>query len=213
MLQKYQKISRYIFVAALIVFGLIIGGIWLQTKRQSKCLARLLPTAGNPEIFAGTIDAPLDVTQPVLLIRSKDNLLQWLGEKQKLADFFPFTILVWPGHSEKPLHFEKIDPNHGLYLFTTFKESPAILVPTHRLEPKTQFQVQLISGALAAGEITEIELYDNVENMVSTIDTLIGFLLALSMLFLMIINNVRYPAAAAPPPQPPPAPDEPENRQ
>lgn len=199
-------------MAALIVFGLIIGGIWLQTWRQSKCLARLLPTAGNPEIFAGTIDAPLGVTQPVLLIRSKDKHLQWFGEKQKLADFFPFTILVWPGHSEKPLHFEKIDPNHGLYLFTKFKESPAILLPTHRLEPKTQFQVQLISGALTAGEITEIELYDNVENMVPTIDTLIGFLLVLSMLFLMIVNNVRYPIAAAPPPQPPEA-DEPEDRQ
>lgn len=106
MLKTYKTLCRYFFAAALLVFALIIGRIAFQTWQQSKCLGRLLPTE-NPEIFAGTIAAPLNVTQPELLIRSKDNNVQWLGKKYKQPDFLPFTMLVWTKHYKSPLHFEK----------------------------------------------------------------------------------------------------------
>lgn len=76
----------------------------------------------------------------------------------------------------------------------------AIRLPIRPLEPADRLQIQLLSTALPAGEISCLELYESSSHTISTRDALIGFFLVLSMLFLMIINGVRYPFAAAPQP-------------
>lgn len=165
---------------------------WRHQRLKSQCLSRLLPTAQNPETFAGTIKTPSWIREPIFVLHGKNDDKMWLESKLNTVNFLPLTVMLQAGSAEVPVKYDINDQNQGWY-FIDYGDNAgaAIRLFVQNLNDTDQIKKELKSQTLAPGEIAEIELYegDPVLNTILLID--LSLLSALLIAGWLMITHIR----------------------
>lgn len=155
---------------------------WRHQRLKSQCLSRLLPTAENPETFAGTVKTPSRIREPVFVLYGKNDGKMWLESKLNTVNFLPLTVMLQAGSAEVPVKYDINDQNQGWYFIGYGDNAGAsIRLFVQNLNDTDQIKIELKSGSLTPGEIAYLELYEGDPILNTTL------LIDLSLLFILLI--------------------------